>query len=54
MEKKQSLASSGCQTWHASSAIPGLKSKQGERQVLREAKNDPFPSPSEVGMKVTK
>lgn len=48
------IVSSGCQTWHSSSALPGLKSKQGERQVLREAKNDPFPSPSEVGMKGTK
>ncbi len=47
------IASSGCQTWR-SSAIPGLGSKQGERQVLREAKNDPFPSPSDVGMMGTK
>ena len=43
------IVSSGCQTWQ-SSAIPGLGSKLGERQVLREAKNDPFPSPSDVGM----
>jgi len=47
------IASSGCQSWH-SAAIPGLASKQGERQVLRQAKQDPFPSPSDVGMKVTK
>ncbi len=48
------IASSGCQAWQSSSAISGLGSKQGERQVLREAKNDPFPSPSDVGMKGTK
>lgn len=44
------IASSGCQMWHSSSAIPGMASKQGERKVLREAKNDPFPSPSDVGL----
>ena len=48
------LACSGCQTWQSSSALPGLAAGQGERQVLREAKNDPFPSPSEVGMRVAK
>lgn len=45
---------SGCQTWHTASAIPGLSANRGERQVLRQAKNDPFPSPSEVGIKATK
>jgi len=48
------IAVSGCQTWHSSSAIPGMGSKQGVQQVLREAKNDPFPSPSDVGMKGTR
>ena len=45
------IASSGCQIWQSSSVIPGMGSKQSERRVLREAKNDPFPSPSDVGMK---
>ncbi len=44
------LLSSGCQTWHASSAIPGLNGKKGEKLVLQQAKNDPFPSPSDVGL----
>ncbi len=48
------MAVCGCQTWQSSSAIPGMGSKQSERQVLREAKNDPFPSPSDVGMKGTR
>jgi len=48
------ITSSGCQSWRSSSAINGLGSNQGERQILREAKNDPFPSPSDVGMKGTK
>lgn len=48
------IASNGCQTWQSTSALPGMVSNQGERQVLREAKNDPFPSPSEVGIKVAK
>lgn len=47
------LASTGCQTWR-SAAIPGMASKQGEREVLKQAKQDPFPSPSDVGMTVTK
>ncbi len=48
------LAGSGCQTWQSSLAIPGLGSSQGEREILRQAKNDPFPSPIDVGMKVAK
>jgi hypothetical protein len=48
------IASNGCQSWQSSAALPGLVSGSGERQVLREAKNDPFPSPSEVGIQVAK
>jgi len=44
----------GCQMWRSSLAIPGLGSKKVESRVLREAKNDPFPSPSDVGMSETK
>jgi len=46
------FASSGCQSWR-SAAVPGLSSKQGERQILKQAKQDPFPSPSDVGMQAT-
>jgi hypothetical protein len=45
-----SLPVAGCQAWHHAAAIPGLGSTQGERQVLKQAKNDPFPSPSDVGL----
>ncbi len=44
------LVVSGCQAWHSSAAIPGLTTTTGERKVLRQAKNDPFPSPADVGM----
>lgn len=44
----------GCQSWRSSGAIPGLGSTKGERQVLKQAKHDPFPSPSDVGMEMTK
>ena len=43
------IAPCGCQTWR-SAAIPGLASKQGEQQVLRQARQDSFPAPSDVGM----
>ena len=46
------ITSGGCQTWQSSSVLPGFTGKQGERQVLREARNDPFPSPADVGMKI--
>ena len=44
----------GCQTWHSGSAISGLTAKASEREAIRQAKNDPFPSPSDVGMTVEK
>jgi len=43
------LVGSGCQTWRSSS-IPGLDLGKSDRQVLRQAQQDPFPSPSDVGM----
>ena len=46
------VASSGCQALH-SSAIPGMSLESGDRQILRQAKQDPFPSPSDVGIKAS-
>jgi len=45
------VAGTGCQTWRSSAAIPGLFPQKGERKILRQAKQDPFPSPSDVGMR---
>ena len=43
----------GCQAWHSSSVMPGLMASKGERLVMKQAKNDPFPSPSDVGLSST-
>jgi len=40
----------GCQSLDISSGLPGLSDSKNERQIVREAKHDPFPSPSDVGM----
>jgi len=45
------FATIGCQSWHTSSVLPGLTASKGERLVVKQAKNDPFPSPSDVGFK---
>ncbi|NOY41321.1 MAG: hypothetical protein GXP26_05735 [Planctomycetes bacterium] len=44
---------SGCQVWHASPHLSGLTATKGERQVVKRSKNDPFPSPSDVGMEAS-
>jgi len=44
------VAALGCQSWLPSSALSGLTATQGERLVVKQAKNDPFPSPSDVGI----
>lgn len=41
---------SGCTAWQDSSP-PGLGKWNNERRILQEAKNDPFPSPEQVGIK---
>jgi hypothetical protein len=41
----------GCQSWQSKVGIPSLGFSQGERQIVKQAKNDPFPSPNQVGMK---
>ena len=40
----------GCQTWQSSPGLPGLGFSKVERQIVKQAKNDPFPSPKQVGM----
>jgi hypothetical protein len=44
-------ALAGCQTWQSKMGVPGLSFSQGERQIVKQAKNDPFPSPDQVDMK---
>lgn len=45
------LTVTGCQTWRSSSAIPGIKTSRKEnKKVIEQAKNDPFPSPGQVGL----
>jgi len=45
-------ASSGCQSWQSSEGvIPGLWATKEERQIVHLAQDDPFPSPSEAGLK---
>ena len=46
--------SGGCQTWQTSAVIPSFGATSGERQVVRQAKNDPFPSPRDVGITMSK
>jgi hypothetical protein len=41
----------GCQTWNSSTGLPGLGKWQQERQVVKLAQNDPFPTPEQVGLK---
>jgi hypothetical protein len=43
-------ALAGCQSWQSSTGIPGLGASKVERQIVKQAKNDPFPSPDQVGM----
>ncbi|NOY29859.1 MAG: hypothetical protein GXP28_06675 [Planctomycetes bacterium] len=44
------VAMIGCQSWQSSSVLPGLTATKDERLVVKQAKNDPFPSPSDVGI----
>lgn len=43
-------ALAGCQSWQTSTGLPGLGASKVERQIVKQAKNDPFPSPNQVGM----
>ncbi len=44
------VAMVGCQSWLATSSLTGLTATKDERLVVKQAKNDPFPSPSDVGI----
>ncbi len=44
------VVASGCQGLSSSSLIPGLAESRRERQIVRQAENDPFPSPGDVGI----
>jgi len=46
-------ALAGCQSWHTSSGIPGMGASKVERQIIKQAKTDPFPSPDQVGIEAT-
>lgn len=41
----------GCQTWQSSTGIPGLDGWSEDSKIEKSAKNDPFPSPQQVGLK---
>ena len=47
-------ASAGCQSLSSSGMMPGLAEAKREKQIVRLATNDPFPSPSDVGLKLPK
>jgi hypothetical protein len=44
------VVAAGCQGLSSPSLIPGLAESRRERQIVRQAENDPFPSPSDVGI----
>jgi len=44
-------ATAGCQAWQSTLGATGLGFSNGERQIVKQAKNDPFPTPDQVGMK---
>ena len=41
----------GCQAWQSSTGIPGLDGWSEDSKIEKSAKNDPFPSPQQVGLK---
>lgn len=45
------LTGVGCTTWQSSSGLPGLGAWNEERNILKKVKNDPFPTPQQVGLK---
>lgn len=44
------VVASGCQGLSSSALIPGLAESRRERQIVRQAESDPFPSPGDVGI----
>jgi|GEM_PF-1836060 len=45
------LVSTGCSSWQSSGGLPGLTAWNEERSILKKVKNDPFPTPQQVGLK---
>ena len=45
------FASVGCSSWQSSAGLPGLTAWNEERNILKKVKNDPFPTPQQVGLK---
>ena len=43
-------ANIGCQAWQTHPWMPTMINSSGERQIVKQAKQDPFPSPSDVGI----
>jgi hypothetical protein len=43
-------ALAGCQSWQSSPGLPGLGASKVERRIVKQAQNDPFPSPDQVGI----
>ena len=44
------LASAGCQSWAPGSGLPGMIAKRNHGHLAKIAAQDPFPSPSDVGL----
>lgn len=44
-------AITGCTSWQTTPGLPGLSEWNEERAVLKKVKNDPFPTPQQVGLK---
>lgn len=45
------LISAGCTSWQSPTGLPGLGTWNEERNILKKVKNDPFPTPQQVGLK---
>ncbi len=45
------VTSVGCSAWQSSASLPGLGTWNEERNILKKVKNDPFPTPQQVGLK---
>ncbi len=45
------ITACGCQSWTGGSGGPGATGRHDEREIVKLVKNDPFPSPEQVGLK---
>ena len=46
-----SLLLTGCQSLMPGGPAPGVTSRTSEKQIAKLAKNDPFPTPQQVGIR---